>query len=56
MGSLCPACYHGMCSDCEGQGCYCGCQLEDLILSEQRAAMDYEAQYGQDEGEPELEI
>jgi len=25
---ICPACWHDMCKDCIGSGCYCDCQID----------------------------
>jgi hypothetical protein len=35
-GAVCPACYDGVCGECIGAGCYCDCQLEELIDGETR--------------------
>lgn len=26
---VCAACFHGLHADCEGQGCYCDCLLDE---------------------------
>jgi len=36
-GAICPECYDGAHSQCIGQGCYCDCQLAELIDLDERA-------------------
>ena len=35
--TVCPACAAGRCQQCEGQGCYCECQIDDIMDRGKRA-------------------
>ena len=42
--TVCPNCYYGDCDDCDGDGCYCDCQLERLLGGEQNKMTNKEKQ------------
>lgn len=40
FGAICPACYDGQCSQCEGQGCYCNCTSDEEDYDEMECEGD----------------